>query len=302
MQRVARLRRMPRMAVLVVKSMRPVALTCVAMIITWTAGRGVAAPPTTAPTTAPASQPVVYRAVRVEAPPAIDGMLDDRAWSEAPWTEEFVDLAGRPDHAPPSRTRAKLCWDETHLYVAAELSESDVWGHLTEHDAALFREDAFELFIDPDGDGADYVELQINARNTTWDLKMSRPYRKKGRADSAFEIDGLKSAVAVDGTLNEPADLDRGWTVELAIPWTSLAALSEKAGAVSPASMQTLRMNLVRVDWPLGSPGGVAKETTDKAEYWAWSPAGERNTHRPDTWGQVAFSAGRGAADGAARR
>ena len=34
--------------------------------------------------------------------------------------------------------------------------------------------------------------------------------------DAVMEIPGLKSAVSVDGTLNDSRDLDRSWSVELA--------------------------------------------------------------------------------------
>jgi len=37
---------------------------------------------------------------------------------------------------------------------------------------------------------------------------------------------GLRSAVRIDGTLNDDRDRDRGWTVELALPWTGLAHLA----------------------------------------------------------------------------
>ena len=35
---------------------------------------------------------------------------------------------------------------------------------------------------------------------------------------------GLRVAVRVDGTLNDPTDEDRGWTVEIALPWAGMAA------------------------------------------------------------------------------
>ena len=73
------------------------------------------------------------------------------------------------------------------------------------------------MFLDPDGDSHLYGELELNALNTTWDLLLTKPYKDGGRAVNAWEITGLKTAVHVDGTLNDPRDTDRGWTVEIAL-------------------------------------------------------------------------------------
>lgn len=239
-------------------------------------------------TTAPSTQPASYVARRVETPPLVDGQLDDAAWDATQWTSPFVDLAGRSEHPPKVSTRGKVTWDDANLYIAAELTDPLIWGTMTKHDSPLFREDAFEVFIDPDGDGRDYLELQVSARCTTWDLKMSRPYHENGKADSSFEIEGLRSAVAVDGTLNQHEDVDRSWSVELTIPWAALAELSDRP-LPAPRSMRSFRMNFVRVDRPPGPPGGVAAAADGAAEYSAWSPAGARNAHKPETWGAVRF-------------
>src|SRR5262249_41634997 len=117
-----------------------------------------------------------------------------------------------------------MLWDDMAVYVAAELREPHVWATLTAHDSVIFHDNDFEVFIDPDGDNRAYGELEINALGTTWDLFLAKPYRDGGKADDAWEIRGLKSAVRVDGTINDSRDADRAWTVELAIPWPALAA------------------------------------------------------------------------------
>src|SRR4051812_37144408 len=101
----------------------------------------------------------LYQCGRNEAAIAIDGKLDEPAWANAPWTEDFDYLIRRDRPAPPLRTRAKMLWDDHYLYVAAELAETDVRAEMREHDSMLFQENAFEVFIDPDGDGKDYVEI-----------------------------------------------------------------------------------------------------------------------------------------------
>ena len=120
---------------------------------------------------APPKGYVCYRASR---PPVIDGKLDEPAWRSAPWTDHFVDIEG--DFKPPPRfkTRVKMLWDHLHFYIGAELEEPHVWATLTQRDSVIFHDNDFEVFIDPDGDNHNYYELEINALNSVWDLRLVR--------------------------------------------------------------------------------------------------------------------------------
>ena len=166
--------------------------------------------------------PRSYDAPRVELPPAIDGILDDAAWQAAPWTDPFIDIRGEDWPAPQWNTRARIVWDDAHLYIAAELEEPHLWATLADRDAILYREHDFEVFIDPDGDALAYYELEINALGTEFDLFLDRPYQRRGKANIAWDMAGLRTAVHLDGSLNDPSDEDGGWSVEIAIPWSAL--------------------------------------------------------------------------------
>ena len=124
-----------------------------------------------------------------------------------------------------------MLWDDDCLYIAAELEEPNVWATLTKHDSVIFQDNDFEVFLDPDGDGHLYAELELNALNTTWDLLLTKPYKDGGRAIDAWEITGLRTAVHVDGTLNDPRDRDRGWSIEIAWPWKGLEGTERPTGA-----------------------------------------------------------------------
>lgn len=263
-----------------------------------------------------------YDAPRTASPPTIDGDLADDSWRLATWTGHFVDIRGEDWPAPQWTTRARILWDDTHLYIAAELEEPHLWATLAERDAILYREHDFEVFIDPDGDALAYYELEINALGTEFDLFLNRPYNRRGRANIAWDMVGLRSAVQLDGTLNDPSDEDLGWSIEIAIPWSALAppagfthpagedtAAEGAAGTPDPIARpfrhghpprpgDTWRMNFSRVQWPLQVVNGTyrrAREPTRDDRHpehnWVWSPQGEINMHIPERWGLVRFVA-----------
>jgi hypothetical protein len=233
-----------------------------------------------------------YVCYRAPTPVTIDGKLDDPAWQAASWTEDFVDIEGDRRSPPPRfRTRAKMLWDDRYFYIGAELQEPHVWGTLTKHDSVIFHDNDFEVFIDPDGDNHNYAELEINALNTTWDLLLKKPYRDGGKALNEWEIPGLKTAVHVNGTLNDPRDTDRRWTVEIAIPWKVLGKLTDVPAP--PRDGDQWRVNFSRVEWQHKIVDGKYHKIKGRPEdNWVWSPQGVVDMHRPEKWGYVQFSTG----------
>ncbi|AIE84955.1 carbohydrate-binding family 9-like protein [Fimbriimonas ginsengisoli] len=230
-----------------------------------------------------------YVAARADRPVALSGRLDDPQWGGAGWSDEFVDILGSHAPKPRFRTRMKMMWDDEHLYIGAELEEPHVWATLTEHDSVIFHDNDFEVFVDPDGDCQLYGELEINALNTTWDLLLVKPYRAGGPAINGWEIKGLRTAVHVDGTLNDPTDTDRGWSVEIAIPWASLSEIAHRN--LPPKAGDFLRINFSRVQWEHEIVDGKYRKVPGRPEdNWVWSPQGVVDMHRPERWGWVHFS------------
>jgi hypothetical protein len=234
-------------------------------------------------------QPRGYVAHHTLARVNVDGRLDDIPWRTAAWTDPFVDIEGDAKPKPRFETRVKMLWDDTYLYVGAELLEPHVWGTLTAHDSVIFRDPDFEVFIDPNGDNHEYYEFEINALGTFWDLLLPKPYKDDGKPVNAWEIPGLKSAVSVDGTLNDGRDTDRGWTVELAFPWSVLGELARRPSP--PREGDQWRVNFSRVQWPIEIAGrDYRKPAGARENNWVWSPQHVVDMHRPETWGYVQFS------------
>ncbi|MCC6443253.1 MAG: carbohydrate-binding family 9-like protein [Armatimonadetes bacterium] len=233
--------------------------------------------------------PKGYVCYRASGPVVIDGKLDDDAWQNAPWTDDFQDIEGSIKPKPRFRTRARMLWDDRYLYIGAVLEEPHVWGTLTEHDAVIFNDNDFEIFIDPNGDTHEYYEIEINALNTEWDLFLARPYKDGGPPVNGWEIPGLKTAVHVDGTLNNPSDTDRGWSVEFALPWKALLECAGRPGL--PADSEQWRIDFSRVEWAHEVVGGQYRRVPGKREdNWIWSPPGVIDMHRPEKWGYLQFS------------
>ncbi len=240
-------------------------------------------------------RPRHYVAERASSPLALDGKLDDAAWQEAPWSRPFLDIRGASLPRPRFATRMKMLWDDGHLYVAAEMEEPHLQASFTARDSYIYQEDNdFEVFLDPDGDARDYFELEVNALGTEWDLLLDKPYGIGGEADHAFDLQGVVTRVHLDGTLNQPLDTDRGWSVEIAIPF---AALGERAGVpLPPRPGDAWRINFSRVQWRFDAKdGGYVKTVRPDGsghypeDNWVWSPQGEINMHLPGRWGTVEF-------------
>lgn len=242
----------------------------------------------------PAFAPKHYVCYRAAQPLNIDGELNEVAWQQAPWTDLFEDIEGDKKPAPTFATRAKMLWDDEYLYIGAYLEEPHLCANITERDAVIFYDNDFEVFIDPDGDTHGYYEFEMNAFNTVWDLLLAKPYRDGGPPLNAWDINGLKSAVSLKGTVNQPEDIDEGWFVELAFP---LKVLREYCGGVDAKAGNQWRINFSRVQWQYDVVEGQYQKTINPEtgkhfpeNNWVWSPQGVIDMHRPETWGFLQFS------------
>jgi hypothetical protein len=272
---------------------------------------------------APLAEPLAYRAPYAKEPPAIGGSLEQGAWAGAPWTDDFVDIEGDRRPRPAYRTRAKMLWDERFLYVGAQIEEPHVWSSLREHDQIVFQDNDFEAFIDPDGDGREYYEIEINARGTVFDLFLHRSYRDGAPAIHEWDVGGaFARSIAFDGTPDDSRDVDRGWTVMLAIPWDAFVPprdpridalpagqrdFGDRArGGAAPRAGDTWRINFSRVQWrhnherldaagarilPAAAGDGTpyAKRAGLPEDNWVWTPQWAVDMHLPQHWGRVTF-------------
>ena len=225
--------------------------------------------------------------------PTIDGDLSDPVWQDAAWTDYFTDIEGDKKPAPLQNTRAKMLWDKSFLYIAAEIKETHIWAKLLQRDEIIYYDNDFEIFLDPDNNTHQYFEIEVNAFNTVFDLFLPKPYRNNGAVLLSWDAPGLRSAVKIQGTLNKSSDTDKGWTVEMAIPFKSLALGNH---VKVPNEGDLWRINFSRVQWDTEVIGDdyIKKKATNGKNLpehnWVWSPQGVVNMHYPERWGYLQFT------------
>ena len=198
-------------------------------------------------------------------------------------------------------TRVACQWDDERFYVAYWAEEPQVRATLTERDSFVWNDNDVELFVA--GDDC-YYELEVNAFGTVYEAffvwqdalrrgsRFDRPeldlYSRNvdllgGFQDASrwgrhprgrrfafldFDLAGLETAVRVDGRINDPATTDRGWTVEMALPWRSLAFLFDgrtlpaEGGRDAPLRLLALRGRARPRQGPCPrAPGGASTPT-----------------------------------------
>jgi hypothetical protein len=221
----------------------------------------------------------------------IDG--NDNEWNNSLFTSNFIDIEG--SKIPSQQTNVKMLWDDKNLYVFARLYEKHIWADIKIRDEVIYFNNDFEVFINPNDHVFSYGEIEINALGTEWDLFLDKPYRLGGKADSSWNIQGLKSAISVNGTLNNPNDIDKYWTVELAIPLNQINLLKKPKSYKKVQSGDIWRINFSRVNWDFDLKNNkyYRKKIDGKflPEYnWVWTNQGEINMHIPENWGFLVFN------------
>lgn len=168
----------------------------------------------------------------------IDGKIEEPAWSQAAATVHLRRFDGRAE--PRQSTEAFLCWDDRALYVAFRCADRDIHTSYTRRDQPLYLQEAVELFLDPDGNKKDYMEIEASPAGVLFDATFSG--RRQGM-DLGFDPP-IRVAARVDGTLNRRGDRDRAWTVELAIPYAGMVGRAR----LPPRAGDCWRLNLFRLD------------------------------------------------------
>ena len=178
-------------------------------------------------------------------------------------------------------TSFRALWGEEGLFVRFDAVDPSPWHTLTEHDDHLWNEEVVEIFIDPDGDGRNYVEVQINPHNVVCDLVIFEGSPNL-RSDIDWNHEGLRSSVQpLRGADGETI----GWTAVVFLPWSGFATLPDIGGVrLPPRGGDVWRFNVFRIK----RPAGPAEPERD-AVYAAWSPTSGPSFHEPAVFRALEF-------------
>lgn len=224
---------------------------------------------------------------------SIDGIADENSWKNTPWTDLFIDIEGSKNPLPYFDTRVKMLWDDEFIYFYAELEEEHVWGDITERDAVIFHNNDFEIFIKPNQFQPYYAEFEVNALGTLWELFLARPYRRNGPVLNQWDVNNTQIGIDIQGTLNNPSDIDKGWSIEIAIPIIAIKDI-DRGSKIEDGSIW--RINFSRVQWQHQVNNGVYSRKEDAngsllhENNWVWTEQSAIAMHRPEHWGYVFFS------------
>ena len=213
---------------------------------------------------------------------AIDGDAAEETWRKAERVSAFVTWDGKET---PDVTDVKMAWDDDALYILFVCRDTDIQASITNHDGALYQEDVVEAFIDPEADEKTYMELIVNPLNATLDnYCLCNPRHNMNAGILGWTLKDWQTAVKVAGTVRPPGDAakndtDEGWSVEMRIPFSSVALTDGPSGKAPPDGAQW-RMALTRY----AHPGGKFLHTAWSAPY---SPGWPHMTER---FGKITFS------------
>lgn len=239
----------------------------------------------------------------------------EEAWSRAAWSPRFRDMVtGAPALL---ETRASMLWNDEALFVRFDVSDPYPEARLTERDSLIFLENDVELFID----GGDcYYEFEVNALGTIYEvffiwqdtyprfagefdvfeqqaLSFGGDYDRTGEtfwrgthprglrwAFRHWDFPGLQCKVTLDGALNDPEVVSRGWRADVALPWSGMRLLAN-GRPLPPAGGDEWRFFLGRFQKLVFNGREVQPHPA-----WCWTPHGVYDTHRPECWTPVRFS------------
>jgi hypothetical protein len=205
----------------------------------------------------------------------IDGLLTESVWQ---YTQSVVlreNKSGNPVTDSSYLTQVKTAYDLDHLYISFLCHDPDIWGTFTDRDQHLWTEEAVEVFIDTDTILHTYVEIEVSPKNVLFDSYIVDPVDIDIAVTKKYDLNGIKTAVSVDGSVNAEDDPDKQWTVEISV---SLQELVDEDYVIIPGRTEW-RINFYRIE----------RKRTGESTGYAWSPTGAR-FHKPAVFGVLGFT------------
>ena len=232
--------------------------------------------------------PKTYSVQQFAQTPVIDGIIDDQAWNNIHWSAPLVSELKNGSSELAYTTKYKLGRTEDSLYFSAVVSDQHISAVEDICQSYFFDDNFVELYIDANGDEFDYAVLKVNALGVFCGEYWKRDQIKPIMRFSLLENQRARCSIHIQGTVNNPHDLDDFWSVECAIP-TNLKIDSFQVLSPHPI----WNVNVQRKQWPTTIVAGLYKKLLNPdtgkkypGEQWVWSFMNECNIHTPELWGK----------------
>ena len=151
-------------------------------------------------------------AVRIDAQIRVDGRLDEATWARAQVIDDFVQQDPDEGAEVSERTEVRVLYDAERLYVGFECYDAEperVVANEMRRDGALWQNDNVYVLLDTYGDRRQGFFFRTNALGAQGESAVTDGGQNiNGNWDCIWEVAGRRH--------------DKGWTVELAIPFDQL--------------------------------------------------------------------------------
>lgn len=154
----------------------------------------------------------------------------------------------------------RSCWNTDSLYFRFDVSDQDLRAYqLVKDHRELYLDDMVEFLLDTNLDATDmWLDDDIIYHFNILGQKKDDRGTPEGNSDTSW--DGVaRYIVAVDGTINDSDDMDNGYSVTVAVPWTEIGRSPEPG----------LRMGL---NFAMGDNDGKGREIVQ------WRPCKKMRT------------------------
>jgi len=179
----------------------------------------------------------------------------------------------------PYQTSFRACWDPVALHVRFDADDDGPWHTMATRDDHIWEEEVVEIFVDADGTGRNYAELEISPANVVCDLRVASPWPTL-HSLTEWDWEGLTTSVTPRAGGGQ-----RGWVATARLPWAGLGSLYPP-GAVDlpPDPGQAWLFNVFRIK----RPGGPSRPH-EGLVLAAWSKPAGPSFHDPAAFRPLTF-------------
>lgn len=187
---------------------------------------------------------VAVTLTRTEHPPAIDGHLDDAAWSAPPLDlPEWVTYNPVSGQTLAQKTEVRATYDDSAIYFAFHCIDPEpdkVRATLSRRDQ-LFNDDWVGLSLDAVGNGQQSYDLFVNARGVQGDILNTSTAGENSSPDWVWESAGQATP--------------EGYDVEIRLPWKSIRFSSGREVRMGVLFWRRVSRLGMSASWPTVPPG-----------------------------------------------